>query len=36
MAIAPPLFGAVYLAVMIAAKVPEADGLRRRLLRRRL
>jgi putative peptidoglycan lipid II flippase len=35
MAIAPPLFGAVYLAVMIAAKVPEADGLRRRLLRRR-
>jgi putative peptidoglycan lipid II flippase len=36
MAIAPPLFGAVYLAVMIAAKVPEADGLRRRLLHRRL
>lgn len=35
MAIAPPLFGAIYLAIMIAAKVPEADGLRRRLLRRR-
>lgn len=35
MAIAPPLFGAVYLGVMIAAKVPEAAGLRRRLLRRR-
>jgi len=28
------VFGAVYLGVMIAAKVPEADGLARRILRR--
>lgn len=30
-----PAFGAVYLGAMIAARVPEAGGLTRRLLRRR-
>jgi putative peptidoglycan lipid II flippase len=34
MALAPPLFGAVYLGVMMLAKVPEVAALRRRLLRR--
>ncbi len=34
MAIAPPLFGAVYLAIMLAAGVPEVAAVRRRLLRR--
>lgn len=34
MLIAPPLFGAVYLAIMIAAGVPEVAAVRRRLLRR--
>jgi putative peptidoglycan lipid II flippase len=32
---AVPVFGAVYLGVMAAAKVPEARGFTRRLLRRR-
>lgn len=35
LAVAPPIFGAVYLLLMIAAKVPEAAAFRRRLLRRR-
>lgn len=34
MAIAPPIFGAVYLGVMVVAKVPEVAAVRRRLLRR--
>jgi putative peptidoglycan lipid II flippase len=33
--VAIPIFGAVYLGVMAAAKVPEARGLVRRILRRR-
>lgn len=35
MAVAPPLFAAIYGALMMTAKVPEATGLRNRLLRRR-
>lgn len=34
-ALAPPLFGLGYLALAMLARVPEAAGLRRRLLRRR-
>ncbi len=33
--VAIPVFGATYLGIMIAAKVPEASGLLRRMLRRR-
>ncbi|MEZ4360809.1 MAG: murein biosynthesis integral membrane protein MurJ [Kofleriaceae bacterium] len=35
MALAPPLFGAIYLGVMMLAKVPEVAAVRRRLGRRR-
>lgn len=34
LALAPPVYGATYLAITMAARVPEAAGLRRRLLRR--
>lgn len=34
MLIAPPVFGGVYLALAMAAKIPEVAALRRRLLRR--
>ena len=34
--VAIPLFGAIYLAIMIAAKVPEAGAFSRRLLRTRI
>ncbi len=33
--VAIPTFGAIYLGVMVAARVPEASGLVRRVLRRR-
>lgn len=33
-ALAPPVFGAGYLALAMLARIPEAAGLRRRLLRR--
>lgn len=33
-ALAPPVFGAAYLALAMLARIPEAAGLRRRLLRR--